>query len=362
MNTKLRAAANSGTPRQHAESPTTGDKNEPVIGEKSALSKAVSALVTSIKSNPATYSVVLGAVALGGWTASKNQTSIGVLPHSEPEKSANPSKVIDAYLRNGTFGTLEVDVEKIGGVTVSRGADSSFVFMDPHNPPGGLILCPKAMKLFNKYKDDPQYQSDQGRFKLAMMSAIKVRKTFLEKPVMGREGQNDLASYHVADSKAVPGGSPFLSLSLNDPIAGYFAAGGLDNAGRVTKPNAKGKVFKSSVNNESTIFPVVAGKVKGVSIGYDPQKISDRGLALTNKLKVPTGELLIVGGFYFNNAIELEEAFKQNPDQFRTVSDLDHMSTQMLDPDKKSPVRYFDFSHQARRLERQQGIDLDNLN
>lgn len=362
MKTRLRAAAQGASTHQQGALPATGEKNESAIGEKTALSRAVSALVTSIKSNPATYSVVLGAVALGGWTASKSQTSLGAPPLPEPQRRANPSEVIDAYLRNGTFGTLKADVETIDGVTVSRGADSSFVFMDPNNPPGGLILCPKAMQLFNKHKNDPQYQSDQGRFKLAMMAAIKIRKTFLEKPVMGREGQNDLASIHVADSKAVPGGSPFLSLTLNDPVAGYFAAGGLDNAGRVTKPNANGKVFKSSVNNESTIFPVVAGKIKGVSIGHDPRKISDRGMAITKQIKVPLGELLIVGGFYFNDAIELEEAFKQSPDQFRTTSDLEHMSTQMVDPDKNSPVSYLDFSHQARRLERQQGIDLDNLN
>lgn len=215
----------------------------------------------------------------------------------------------NAFLRNGTFGTLKADAARIDGVVLSRGQDVSKVFKDPNNPGAGLMLCPKAMKLFNKHSDKTEYQSEQGRFKLAMMSAIKVREQFLGTPVMGDKGQNDLASYHVADSRHVPGGSPFLSLTLNDPSAAFFGAGGFDSYGGEVTPNKDGKVFKGSVNNESTIFPIVAGKIKGVAIGRDPQKMADRGMALTNELKVPTGELVIVGGYYFNAAIELEEAF-----------------------------------------------------
>lgn len=351
------------------------DKKKQGANKKSITGKVAllaGTLAASIKSNPGAYIAGLGSIAVGGYAALKNKTSP---PSHSPEqtKPANPFKTLDAFLRNGTFGTLKADAARIDGVVLSRGQDASKVFKDPNNAGAGLILCPKAMKLFNKHSDKPEYQSEQGYFKLAMVSAIKVRERFLGTPVMGDKGQNDLASYHVADSRYVPGGSPFLSLTLNDPSAAFFGAGGYDSdpapgaggydsPGHEVKPNKNGKVFKGSVNNESTIFPIIGGKTKGVAIGRDPQKMADRGMVLTNELKVPTGELVIVGGYYFNDVIELEEAFSQNPEQFRSVSDLEYMSSQMLDSDKDTKVSYDDFRHHATRIQRQQGIDLNKLN
>ncbi len=355
----LRAAIQQREVREHgaATGPAMLEKKEQAKNEKSIFAKAISSFATSIKSNPGTY-VALGSVALSGWTALRNKP----LPEStspEQTKPANPSKVIDAYMRNGTFGTLAIDAKKINGVAVSRGADLSSVFKDPNNPSGGLILCQRALKSFNIHKNESKYQSEQGRFELAMKSAIKIRKLFLKN---SEYIQNELASYHTSDSNRVPRGSPFLSLTLNDPIAVYFAAGGIDYNFREIEPNRNGMVFQSSVNNESTIYPVIGGKVKNAYQYLAKHSMSDIGMAFSEELKVPMGELVIVGGFYFNNAIELKKALQKNPEQFRTVSDLVNMSSQMLDANKNSAVHYLPFHDHPERLKRQLGIDLENLN
>ncbi len=69
-----------------------------------------------------------------------------------------------------------------------------------------------------------------------------------------------------------------------------------------------------------------------------------------------------MGGYYFNEAIELQKALEQSPEQFRTVSDLNDAPSQILDANENAPVIYLNFSRQAECLKRQLGFDLDALN
>lgn len=319
---------------------------------RTKLALFANSIFSSLKYASINYSADMGSFVVYNAYELANKSPIKPPPnHSE--------KTINEYLGNGTFGTLSVDSEKINGIVVYRGDKLSNVVVDPKHQESGLLLSARAMKIYNKHKGKPEYQSDQARFNLAMRSAIEVREDFLRTPVLGTQSQNELAAFHAHDSRWVPNGSPFLSLTLNEALAGYFAAGGYEGRSEV-EPNKDGKVFQSSVNNQSTVFPVVYALVKGV--GHNQFNISDHGMKITDQLKIPYGEVLIVGGFYFNNKIDFKDALRQNPEKFRSVSDLSNMSTQMFEGNQNFDVNWFDFSYHVSRFERQHNFSFSGLN
>ncbi|MCR2747187.1 hypothetical protein [Limnobacter parvus] len=271
---------------------------------------------------------------------------------SSPVKNAlDPQSVEAGFLRNGTFGAPLADGQRLDGVVVSRGDRVSNVINDPYCEGAGIILSDQAKKIFDQHRDKPKYAGPEGQFKLAILAAKKTREKFMARPVYGTHGQNDIASIQMANSNAVKGGSPLLSLTLNNYTAAYFALGGVDDDGIQKPVNQDGKVFLGQVNNASTIYPVVGGKIKGVAIGNDPRPVTDRGMTLAQGMNIPFSEMLIVGGYYFHGTLPVQDAFRQPLETLRQIPDLygSSLSFQMLDPIKGKP-EFYPFHHHLPRI------------
>jgi hypothetical protein len=297
------------------------------------------------------WSLGVAMLAIGYAGIRSLQQPKGIPSISSHTDSPYPPGILAQYLPNGTFGAPLEDGLRLDGVMVCRGDKTSHVIQDPYNKDGGIILSDRARKIFDRLSHNPKYASPEGQFKLAVLAAKRTREKFMNLPVNGMHGQNDLASIQLANSRAVKGGSPFLSLTLNHFTAGYFALGGQDNTGHSSPVNLDGRVFLSRVNNATTVYPVVGGKTKGVKIGFDPRPISDKGMVLSSKLKVPIAELLIVGGYYFYDSVSTNQALTQNPDTFRKIPDLykSSLSFQMVEPINGS-VEFLSFQHHFPRI------------
>lgn len=294
------------------------------------------AIISSAKTNPGTTSAVACVAVATGFAGIKSLPSFRQTTVFTPSNTGAtyPRGVVADFLHNGTFGAPLEDGLRLDGVVVARGDRERNVVHDPYNEGGGIILSDQAKKIFDRYSQDPKFASPEGQFKLAILSAIKIREAFLQRPVSGPKGQNDIASIHLADSKALKGGSPLLSLTLNNFTAAYFGLGGVDNSGATKPVNQDGKVFLARVNNASTIYPAVGGKVKGIPAGNDPRPVSDRGMTLASDMNIPFSEMLIVGGYYFHNSLSVQQAFKQPLHTLRQIPDLygSSLSFQMLEP------------------------------
>ena len=291
----------------------------------------------SLLSSARTKPLVVFAHVLG-WTAVFSgvyQLARGlgqaISPLPQPLKVCphNPASEMGAFLHNGTYGVLEADLSRLDGVMVARGDRLGKVVSDPCAPGAGMILSDFAQNIFGSLKEEAGFPlSPEAEFDLAVRAASMTRTSYLQ----DEHTLNNYASVHVRDSKGFKFGSPFVSLTMNNRIAAHFGLGGADNKNNLQPFNRDGRVFLGSINNASTVYPVVQRAIKNIDSSTSVGKVSDIALRMGKDI-VPVAELLVLGGYYFYESVSLAEAESQNPKTFRKIPDLydSSLSFQMIE-------------------------------
>lgn len=301
-----------------------------------------------------TASLAVAAFATGGAVVSnlysrsseKQSDTFKLKPVPDMQPPVYPSGSTYDLIHEGTFGAPRNIGEDNKWVHVARGTTSERTYKDPYSEKGGIILSKAAQHCFDRNKHKISNANNaRAKFKLAIMCSEKVANEFRG---LSPRHQNYLAHLHTANSLGLKKPSPYVSSSLNNATAAYFALGGIDHRNQVIAPNKNGRVYLAFVNNDTLVYPVLGSKVKG----YNDQSIiagqpNELYMDFHNDLAIPIGEIIIVGGYYYYDSITKEDAFKQDPETYKTLLDIkpDTLSTQMFTVPQNSYPSYLPFDN-----------------